>query len=125
MNADGSEVRRLTDPNSGGHSNAPDWSPDGRMIVFQSNRDGSGLTRHDQIYVMNADGSGQRRLTNYAGTDVDPAWSPDGRMIAFERGTEPRNIDQVFVMTADGGRPAPLTRLPSANGHPGWEIAPR
>ena len=123
MNVDGSDLIRVTDPGSGGHSQAPDWSPDGRRIVFQSNRDSRDTGRNQQIYVMNADGSDQRRLTNYAGADVDPAWSPDGLLIAFERASAPRNIDQVFVMSADGGQATPLTRLPSANGHPGWEVA--
>jgi TolB protein len=121
MNADGSGVVRLTNPNSGGRANAPDWSPDGRRIVFQSNRGSTDRARVDQIYVMNADGSDQRRLTNYPGQDADPEWSPDGRMIAFERSIEPRKIDQVFVITADGGQPAPLTALPSASGHPAWD----
>src|SRR5688500_11416698 len=109
MNADGSSVVRLTDPNFGAQGNAPDWSPDGRRIVFQSNRDSTTEPAHDQIYVMNADGSGQRRLTNHPRPDADPEWSPDGRMIAFERRLESRNVDQVFVMSAEGGQPMPLT----------------
>jgi TolB protein len=121
MNADGSAPVRLTEASASGYSNAPDWSPDGGRIVFQSNRDGTGEQRHAQIYVMNANGSGQRRLTHHRGPDVDPDWSPDGRMIAFERRTESRNVDQVFVMSAEGGDATPLTTLPSANGHPAWE----
>ena len=57
---------------------APAWSPDGRKIAFVSDRDGN-----SEIYVMNADGSGQRRLTRNPAYDADPAWSPDGRTIAF------------------------------------------
>ncbi len=121
MNADGSDLVRLTGENSAGNANAPDWSPDGQRIVFQSNRASTVGAPNEEIYVMKADGSEQRRLTNHPGPDVDPDWSPDGRMIAFERASEPSKIDQVFVMSADGGQPAPLTTLPSANGHPGWD----
>jgi WD40-like Beta Propeller Repeat len=57
---------------------APAWSPDGRRIAFQSNRDGNW-----EIYVMNADGTGIRRLTDDDARDGEPSWSPDGRRIAF------------------------------------------
>lgn len=49
-------------------------------IAFASFRDGN-----QEIYVMEPDGSGQTRLTNYAGVDREPAWSPDGTKLAFER----------------------------------------
>src|SRR6266542_603186 len=47
-------------------------------ITFESNRDGN-----NEIYVMNADGSGQMNLTNNGADDVQPAFSPDGTKIAF------------------------------------------
>ncbi len=68
MNADGSTVRRLT---RNGKSDArPRWSPDGRRVVFQSNRDGS----NEDIYVMDADGSAVNRLTANQGENRHPAW---------------------------------------------------
>ena len=56
------------------------WSPDGTKIAFVSGREGSG-----HVYVMNADGTGTRRLTNSTMDDSHPTWSPDGKRIVFSR----------------------------------------
>jgi WD40 repeat protein len=69
MNADGTDVRRLTD--SPGLDEGPVWSPDGTKISFSSDRDGQ-----QEIYVMNADGSDQRRLTDNPARDESPDWQP-------------------------------------------------
>jgi Tol biopolymer transport system component len=86
-NAAGKHVRRLTrergDPSTPEglfFQVEPAWSPDGQRIAFASRRDG---TSH--IYVMKADGTGTRRVTNSAKDDDRPAWSPDGRRILFGR----------------------------------------
>src|SRR6187402_1016696 len=56
----------------------PRWSPDGRRIAFKSTRGGS-----YNLYLMDADGSNVRRLTNHGGNDHDPAWLPDGESFVF------------------------------------------
>ena len=66
----------------------PDWSPDGSLIVFSSNREGGGL------FVVRPDGTGIRRLTETRGRS--PEWSPDGTEIAFE------GPGGLRVMAADG-----------------------
>ena len=50
---------------------SPTWSPDGARIAFVTGRDGN-----DEIYIMNADGSGLRNLTQHPADDWSPAWSP-------------------------------------------------
>jgi len=70
MNIDGTNPRRLTTPR-GYRDDRPTFSPDGKKIAFASNRDGNW-----EIYVMNADGTGQTRLTNSPGADYYPCWGP-------------------------------------------------
>jgi dipeptidyl aminopeptidase/acylaminoacyl peptidase len=91
----------------------PDWSPDGSKIVFDSYRDGN-----LEIYVMNADGSSQTRLTNNAFTDYDPAWSPDGSKIVFT--SWGRSLGQIYVMNPDGTGQTNLSNNPFRDEHPNW-----
>ena len=76
IDADGGIPHNLT--NHPGQGKCPTWSPDDKRIAFYSNRDGLG------IFVMNSDGSNQRRLTPVRTGDLYPDWSPDGKKIAFE-----------------------------------------
>lgn len=86
MDANGHNLRQLTgniafDRGGGAYDDfAPVWSPDGARIAFQTNR---GVSGNYEIYVMNADGSGRRNITNNPALDAGPAWSADGRRIAF------------------------------------------
>jgi TolB protein len=89
---------------------SPVWSPDGRRIAFLSRPDGN-----KALYVMNADGSGQRRLTRDASNSATPAWSPDGRTLAFE--SVRNGINGVYAVNADGSGQRRLAR----SGHaPAW-----
>src|SRR5215469_140744 len=81
INPDGTGRRQLTHVSAAQAAGNPDWSPDGAKIVYISNQTGD-----YRIWVMNADGSAQRRLTNDPGfADLKPAWSPDGARIVFSR----------------------------------------
>jgi TolB protein len=104
MDADGNNVISLTGVNNFG----PSWSPDGTRIAFTSSRDAGNL----EIYVMNADGTNQTRLTNDAERDFDPSWSPDGSKIVFTHGGEVGS--DIYVMNADGAGPANLTNTPGS-----------
>ena len=69
MNADGVNVKRLTEPDPASE-NDTSWSPDGANIVFSSNRDGN-----FEIYVMDADGQNVQRLTNTPEDEFEPDWT--------------------------------------------------
>ncbi len=84
-------------------------------IVFSSTRVGS---QHD-VYVMNADGSGQVRLTNKAANDLSPAWSPDGTKIVFASNRK-KGQYEIFVMNADGSNQTRLTTLAGHDEEPAW-----
>jgi TolB protein len=71
MNANGSDVRRLTTSPTGTSSSSPDWSPDGMKLLFQRN-----LPESAEIWVMNADGSGQTKLMIHASDYPNPVWQP-------------------------------------------------
>jgi len=90
---DGKNIIKLTD------NEAEDWhpeiSPEGKKIVFMSDRDGN-----YEIYVMDVDGSHQKRLTNHKAGDWEPSWSPDGSQIIF---TSDRDGDfDIYIMNNDG-----------------------
>jgi TolB protein len=80
MRPDGSGRRRVTRI----EAEYPSWSPDGKRLAFMSMQPkATGSDPNYDIYVVDLDGSDQRRLTNWAGEDGWPAWSPDGRWIAY------------------------------------------
>jgi Tol biopolymer transport system component len=118
MNADGGKQERLTEAEGDPSSPQglffqiePAWSPDGSRIAFASKRAGS-----FDLYVMNADGTGTRRLTTAPADEGHPTWSPDGERIAFSRGTS----GDLYVMNADGSGVKPLANGPADETQPAW-----
>jgi len=83
MNADGSSMRNLSD--NPVFDAWPRWSPDGRRIVFGSNRENK---TDYEIYIMNADGSSVQRLTNLSGHNTSPKCSPDEKKISFDHAAQ-------------------------------------
>jgi len=82
-------------------------------IAFASDRDGN-----YEIYVMNPDGSGQKRLTNNSAADFAPSWSPDGKRIAFTSDRDGNG--EIYLMNADGTGVRRLTNSPANDGGPSW-----
>jgi dipeptidyl aminopeptidase/acylaminoacyl peptidase len=111
MKPDGSSPRNLT-AGSRAADFAAAWSPDGRRIVFLRNPDPTADDPLDtEIWVMRADGSGQKRITRNAQQDDQASWSPDGKRILFQRdpdGLGPAD-GELWLMRADGSRQRRLT----------------
>lgn len=121
VNAEGDDLTRLT--NVSAMNRSPAWSPDGTRIAFASSRDEADPSAcpfkcNFEIYMMNADGSEQTRLTNNPKVDNWPNWSPDGKRIAF---TSYRDGNaEIYVMNADGSGQMQLTDNPASDLWPVW-----
>jgi Tol biopolymer transport system component len=130
--ADGTHARKLVD--SRGRDVAPAWSPGGEKVAFTSDRDRNGdcffpeCSGHNgEIYVMDADGSHQTRVTDDPGDDSWPTWSPDGTRIAFaglrdvQGGVDaPDENYEIYVVDADGSDLLQITDNVAWDWQPGW-----
>jgi eukaryotic-like serine/threonine-protein kinase len=90
----------------------PRFSPDGRRVVFISNRSGN-----SNMWVCDADGKNPAQLTDGIYVDM-PSWSPDGRLVAFNS-VAGGNSD-IYAIGADAGAVRRLTTDPSAETSPSW-----
>ena len=122
MDVNGNNPQNLTnDRNDDRH---PAWSPDGKRIAFSSTRDGHFKTKFgitDEIYVMDADGQNEQRLTDNRNNDWDPVWSPDGNRIAFSADRKGDLVSfDIYVMDADGGNQQKLTNNRGWDSSPSW-----
>jgi Tol biopolymer transport system component len=110
----GKQLTNMT--NTRGYDAEASWSPDGKLIVFSSNRhayteplseEAAVLFEHDpgallDLYVMNADGTNVRRLTDTLGTDGGAFFSPDGTRIVWRRFAPDGATAEIFTMNIDG-----------------------
>ena len=114
-NADGTNQKQLTSsysskvwpgwPPDGNYD--PNWTPDGENIVYVSAADGD-----PEIFIMNANGSRKKQLTNNNARDEDPAVTNDGKFILFSSNRNPDMEVDIFVMSINGKNQTPLTNYP-------------
>lgn len=110
-NADGSQQVNLT--NHPADESYFKWSPDGKSIAFISDRNGSA-----QLFVMNADGSGQRLLTDLPNCHGFH-WSPDSSRLTFVSDQE--GNDEIYLINADGSGLTRLTNYSGPDKNPSWQ----
>jgi TolB protein len=124
MRRDGSDRRQLTHPvlrpPAGAHGDAPAaWSPDGSRILYSTEVRGD-----RELFVMNADGSGKRRVTRWRGGDSPQVWLPDGRIVfGHYRGAEP--LPRWYLIRPDGSGLRSLPHLYGAGDPIDWLVARR
>jgi TolB protein len=105
----------------------PDWSPDGKRILFHSNLDGPD-TISANLYTIRADGTGLRQLTFAEGGATQylgSSYSPDGKLITFARRPETGGTNaDIFIMRVDGTHERAVTRTVLYDSYPDWGPAP-
>src|SRR5438309_10881162 len=106
-----SPIRQLT--RTSASNLRPVWSPDGKRIAFQTNRDGP-----YHIYVMDADGGNVRQLTSGDADDRHPTWSPDGKRIAVDSGSDIKR--DIWVIDMASRARTQLTRSGAITSFPSW-----
>ena len=116
-NPDGSGLKRLT--TTRGYDAEGSYSPDGKHIVFCSNRSGKD---NYELYIMDRDGKNTRKLTNAPGCyNGGPFFSPDGKRVIFRADREKKHHLQLYVIDVDGKNERQLTKdLKWVNWGPYW-----
>ena len=109
---DGSDVRIILSED-GVRNYYPSLSPDGQKIAFTKDLGGNG-----EIYVMNVDGGGLRRLTDDPRLDEYPTWSPDSQWIAFH--SERDGDSEIYIVRPDGSDLRQLTSNDDRDMQPSW-----
>ncbi len=124
VNPDGSNPVNLT--NNAANDETPSWTSDGQKIVFQTNRgnvrkvgeNGDVQRANYDIYIMDADGSNQTRITGFETNDENPSISPDGTQVVYQSYID--NGLAIVVVDTDGSNKRILTDAVPPSGSPAW-----
>ncbi|MCC2604766.1 TolB family protein [Planctobacterium marinum] len=114
-NIDGSNVVRLTTDKNVWDA-APSWSPDGRHILFSRNKKSQGGSTHEEIWIMNADGSEQKQIKGLSGGGA--SFMPDGRIVFHSK----TGASEISIANRDGSNIITLTNNDAEDWHP--EVSP-
>jgi Tol biopolymer transport system component len=101
-NADGSEARQIT--NFGCASFAPQFTPDGRHIIFSSNRNKCD-SREFELFLIDLDGKNLRQVTEFGGFTSFAEFSPDGKRLAFTSDRNAKGRYEFNIFVADWTEP--------------------
>lgn len=114
MRADGTLVRRLTD--KPGYDGGPFFSPDGQRVIFRADRN---QDDHLQLFVINADGTGERQLTTHCDiVNWAPYWLPDGKSVVFTTSIHGHRNYEVYWLNIETGAQRRITYSPRFDGLP-------
>ena len=97
-NADGSRAKQIT--NFGCASFAPQFTPDGKRIIFASNKNKCD-SREFELFLIDSDGNNLEQLTRFGGFTSFPDFSPDGKKIAFTSSHEAKSPYEFNIFVAD------------------------
>lgn len=109
-------AQRITDTPA--DDSQPDWSPDGRRIVFVRQEPGR---RSSGLYVVRRDGGGLRRVDTGEHVALMPAWSPDGSRIAYAASPLAGGSFDIWTLDVTSGRASRFTRAPAEEVLPAWD----
>jgi Tol biopolymer transport system component len=120
----GTGEKALTLPSAATDDFQPDFSPNGKRIVFDRYNQ-----VQDDLYVMKTNGSRLRALTNTGDLDLSPAFSPNGKKVVFERDNADFTVANVVVVDSRGLNrnvtPLTMNAVPVQDFEPGWQPLPR
>lgn len=114
-NIDGTNVRQVTD--SRNYSGFPNFSPDGKWILFYEHENGRSGKRN--IFKIRVDGTGRQQLTGNSTHHYFPSMSPDGKKVTFSSAREGGNYE-IFIMNSDGTGIRNLTQHANHDSCPSW-----